>query len=881
MKILELRALRGPNYYSKHPVIFMKLDIEELEMRPTDLVPNFKENLSMMIPTLYEHNCSPGKIGGFYERLVRGTWAGHVVEHVAIELQCLSGHEVGFGKTFSTNVKGIYKVVFRYLDENTGLRAGQLSVSIIEDLFYGKVTDVEPLIEELKRIISWSMLGPSTASIVNEATSRGIPHIRLNKDSYVQLGQGKYQRKIEATMMDNTSALGVEIADDKERTKSILSSMGIPVPQGYSADNIEEALEIAENVGYPVVVKPLSGNHGRGITINITNPEELLIAFKKAEEICDTVLVEKYLYGFDFRVLVIDGKFVAAALREPAFVIGNGRDTIERLIEETNKDPERGIGHEKNLTKITIDDMTIRLLALQQLTLRSILIKGEKVYIKSTANISSGGIAKDVTDTVHPLNKLMAERISQLIGLNVMGIDIIASSLEIPLSNQISGVLEVNAGPGFRMHLNPSEGTPRNISSNIIDMLYPAGTPHSVPIIAVTGTNGKTTTTRLIAHILGINGAKVGMTSTDAIYINNVPILLGDYSGPEGAFKILTDSTIDHAVLEVARGGILRRGLGFKESEVGVLLNISSDHLGEGGIETLEQLARLKSTVTEAVKESGHAVFNADDPLVLSCVDNTKASIVLFSKNPENPALKINNEKGNINVTINDGKIIVQESGESITIASIKDIPITFNGKAEFNIENVLAAVSVSIALGINKLKIIEGLMSFKASINQTPGRMNIIDMGDFKVVVDYGHNPGAIIATGDFIMGLMPGRKIRMSSSVGNRKDEHIFEFGLALSRYYDHIVLCDPDIRGRKLGETAEIVKQGLIKGGFNNDMVTIIFDEKEATKAALDMAEIGDLVVLQVDNVKQVIKDVLEYRTKLLNETEDIEPFLAVNF
>jgi cyanophycin synthetase len=880
MKVLETRALRGPNYYSKNPVIFMKLDIEELEVKPTDLVPNFKENISMMMPTLQEHTCSPGRVGGFYERLITGTWAGHVIEHVAIELQCLSGHPVTFGKTFTMNEEGIYNVVFRYLDENTGIRAGEMAVKIVVDLFNGKVTPIEPLVEELKRISSRSMLGPSTASIVDEAARRGIPSIRLNKDSYVQLGQGKYQRRIEATLMDNTSALGVEIAHDKERTKSILSSIGIPVPQGYSADTVEEAIEVANSVGYPVVVKPLSGNHGRGITINITNEEELVFAFKKAKEICDTVLIEQFLYGFDFRILVIDGKFVAAALREPAFVIGNGRDTIRQLIEETNKDPERGVGHEKSLTQITIDSMTEKLLELQELTLESKLSEGKKVYVKYTANLSSGGIAKDVTDTVHPSNKLMAERISQIIGLNVMGIDIIASSLEIPLHDQLAGIVEVNAGPGFRMHLNPSEGSPRNIASNIVDMLFPAETPHSVPVIAVTGTNGKTTTTRLIAHILEGSGAKVGMTSTDAVYINQVPLVEGDYSGPEGALKVLTDSTIDHAVLEVARGGILRRGLGFSESDVGVLLNISSDHLGENGIDSLEQLARLKSTVTEAVKESGYAVFNADDPLVLSCVDKTKASVILFSKDPQHPALKANQEKGNLNVITSDGMICVQKNGQRIEIASINDTPITFNGKAEFNIENVLAAVAVSIALGINTLKITQGLMSFTSSIDQTPGRMNIIDMGDFKVLVDYGHNAGAILATGDFLTGLMPGKKIRMSSSAGNRQDEHIFEYGLALSKYSTHIVLCDPDIRSRKLGETAEIVKQGLLKGGFTDEMITVIVDERLATQAALDMAGVGDLVVLQGDNVKQVIKDVLAYKEKLRSQQIAIEPSLAVN-
>ncbi len=865
MKILEMRALRGPNYYSKHPVILMKLDIEELELKPTDVISDFKNHIDAMIPSLYQHKCSPGRIGGFYERLDRGTWAGHVVEHVALELQCLAGHEVAFGKTFGTDDVGVYNLVYRYLDEKIGLRVGEMSVQIVTKLFEGLTTLVDPLIIELKEIAESSMLGPSTNSIVKEATLRGIPHIRLNEDSYVQLGQGIHQRRIQATIIDNTSGLGIEIADDKARAKSLLASMGIPISKGGTVSTEEEAIEVASEIGYPVVVKPLIGNHGRGITINITEPDELLIAFKIAKKIYHTIIIEKYLKGFDYRVLVIDGKFVAATLREPAFVIGNGQNTIQELTEEINKDPERGIGHERNLTKITINYMTERLLAVEGLTLDSILDVGQKVYIKSTANLSAGGTAEDVTDKVHLHNRLMAERISRIIGLNVMGIDIIADTLDTPLKDGVSAVLEINAAPGFRMHLNPTKGRSRNIASNIVDMLFPIGTPHSIPIVAVTGTNGKTTTIRLISHILQLSGRIVGMTSTDAVIIDNIPILSGDYSGPEGAQKVMMDSTIDHAVLEVARGGILRRGLGFPEGDVGVLLNISSDHLGQGGIMTLEELTRLKSTVTEAVKSTGYAVFNADDPLVLSCVDKTKAHVILFSKNLHHSELRANHEKGNINIGLLGENIIIETKGQKSIVANVMDIPITFNGKAMFNIENALAAVAVTTALGLNETQIRAGLISFNPSVAQTPGRMNVIDINGFKVVIDYGHNPGAIYATGSFIKGLMPGRKIRMASSAGNRRDSDLLDFGLALSKYYDHIILCDPDPRQRKIGETTKIVKQGLLNGGFTEDMISIIKDEREATQAALDMANTGDLVVLQVDNINQVISDTLDYKGK----------------
>jgi cyanophycin synthetase len=866
MKIIEMRAIRGPNYYSKHPVIFMQLDIEELEAKPTDMVPEFKDNLASMMPSLHEHRCSPGKVGGFYERLVTGTWAGHVVEHVSLELQNLAGHEVGFGKTFNTDETGVYNIVYRYHDYKSGLRAGEMAVEMVENLYEGVLTDVLPLIDELKLIAASSLLGPSTQSIVDEAKRRGISHLRLNEESYVQLGQGTRQRRIQATIMDNTSALGVEIADDKENAKKLLSSMGIPVPEGRSVRTMDEALKAAEDIGFPVVVKPLIGNHGRGITINVINVEELIVAYDIACKICETCLVEKYLEGFDFRILVIDGKFVAAALREPAYVVGNGKDTIRQLINEVNKDPERGFGHEKSLTRITIDPMMERLLAVKQLTLESVLAKGEKRYVKSTANLSAGGTALDVTENVHPLNQLMAERISQIIGLNVIGIDIIADSLEKPLTNDSAGVIEVNAAPGFRMHLNPTKGTPRNIASHIIDMLFPPGRSHAVPIVAVTGTNGKTTTTRLISHIMGLNGRTVGMTSTDAVIIDNIPILTGDYSGPEGARKVMMDSTIDMAVLEVARGGILRRGLGYDESDVGVFLNVSSDHLGEGGIDTLEKLTRLKSTVTEAVKPSGYAVFNADDPLVLSCIDKTPGYPVLFSKDPEHPALKTNYDKGNLNVTIKEGNVIIQRKGWMSTVASVIEIPITFDGKAEFNIENVMAAVAATAVLGLNEVKIRAGLVSFSPSIGQSPGRMNVIDMGNFKVVVDYGHNIGAIKATGDFIKSLMPGRIIRMASGVGNRRQEDILAFGVALAKYSDHVVVCDADPRERSVGETAQIVKEGIIEGGFSPDMITIVIDEREATRVSLNMAKKGDLVVLQADSITQVIKDVLKYKKEL---------------
>lgn len=869
MKIIEQRALRGANYYSRLPVIFMKVDLGELEQRPSDDVPNMLENLKTMLPSLEAHTCSPGVRGGFFQRITRGTWAGHVAEHIAIELQVLIGHNITFGKTFTLEEKGTYDIVYRYINEQVGLRAGEIAAEVTTRLYNGEATEMAPYIEELKELAEETEFGPSTQSIVDAAKKRGIPYIRLNEHSYVQFGQGKYQRKIEATLMDDTSALGVEIAADKERTKRILEQGGIPVPKGESVSSKEEALKVADRIGYPVVLKPLSGNHGRGVMINLKDAEELGNAVDSIQGMSKRMIVENYLQGHDFRMLVIDEKLVAVARREPPTIIGDGESTVQQLIDALNKDKDRGEGHEKRLSLVHVDSETTKKLKEQGHTLESIPAKGETVVLKSTANISTGGIATDVTDTVHPFNQRMAERMARLIGLNVMGIDVMAETLEQPLEQGKSGVVEVNAGPGFRMHLAPSYGTPRPVGEAVIDMLFPEGTKYTVPTVAVTGTNGKTTTTRLISHILMVAGRQVGMTSTDAVTVDNNPILIGDYSGPDGAKSVMRDNHVEYAVLEVARGGILRRGLGFQRCDVGVLLNVTSDHLGFNGIDTLDQLARVKSTVLDAVDKEGFGVLNADDPRVLEKLDKLRGIPMLFSKDENHPALQKNLEGGHCNVTINDDKIVIQKPAGTVEVAKIIEIPITFEGRAVFNVENVLAAVAATYALGIPEDKIEAGVLSFSPSIGQSPGRMNIIDVGDFKVLIDYGHNIGAIHATGEFIQKLMPGRKIRMASGVGNRRFEDMEDFGEAMAKYYDHIVLADSSPRIRKLGETADHVKTGLMRGGMSEDQITLCYKEAEATQLALNMAEPGDLVILQVENIAKVTEDVLEYKQKYIEE------------
>lgn len=868
MKILEIRALRGANYYSRYPVIYMQVDLGELEKKPTDTIPGFADRVKKILPSLIEHRCSPGHRGGFFERLDRGTWAGHVVEHVALELQCLAQMEVGFGKTYNTDEYGIYNVIYRYRDEEAGIEAGKYAVEIVNGLFKNQETEIPPIIDRLKEIRENNLLGPSTQSIVDEAKKRGIPEIRLNNESYVQLGFGIRQRRIQATIIDSTSAIGVEIADDKKRTKELLARMGIPVPEGYALDTLPEAMEVAQRIGYPVTIKPISGNHGRGITTNIATPADLETAFIYAKKFGELLLVEKFLPGADYRILVIDGKFAAAARRDPAFIIGDGTSTIRQLIDKVNLDPKRGFGHEKALTRIKIDYMMECLLSQKHLTLQSIIPKDEKLYIKTTANLSAGGIAIDVTDEVHPMTKTMSERISQIIGLNVIGIDLITTDHRIPLSDNNGGIIEVNAAPGLRMHANPSEGKPRNAAGAIVDMLFPPGSKYDIPIVAVTGTNGKTTTVRLISHILGLNGNIVGMTSTDGIVIGNNSIIEGDYSGPEGAKIVLMDASVDHAVLEVARGGIIRRGLGFEECDVAVITNITRDHFGEGGINTLEDLARLKGALLGTVKPTGYAVLNADDELVLSLKEQTQGQVILFSLNHDNPELLKHHADGNTIVTLVDGSLIIQKGSLVSTVAKLIEIPLSFGGYALFNVSNTLAAVAAAYALGLNEKQIRAGVISFSPSIGQSPGRMNIIDMGNFKVMVDYNHNIGAVKAVGQMLPFIAPGKKIRMAVGTGNRRTQDIIDFGESLAEFYDYIVITDTDPRKRAPGETCELVQEGLIKGGFAKENIAVIPDGREATQKALKMASDGDIVVLQADDIQQVIQDVMDYKAILTN-------------
>ncbi len=867
MKILEQRALRGPNRYSRFPAIYMLLDIGPLEETPSDVLPGFSDRLIDLVPTISEHRCSVGRPGGFIERLRRGTWAGHIVEHISLELQCLAGMEVGFGKTYGTAEHGIYKVAYRYRVESAGLLAGQAAVALVDTLISGDPFDIDAIVEQLKVLRENDMLGPSTLSIVEEARARGIPAQRLNRESLVQLGYGVKQRRIQATMTDRTTALGVEIADEKYTTKRLLEENGIPTPMGSLVDSLEEAILAARGIGFPVAVKPEVGNHGRGITACVGSESDLALAFSAANAICSKVIVERSLSGFDTRVLVINGVFVAAAVREPAHVVGDGTTTIEQLIDRTNADPRRGIGHERVLTRITVDSMTHRLLALGGHSMGDIAPAGEKIYLKSTANLSTGGTARDITDDVHEDVRLMCERVSRLVGLDCMGIDIVAKSLDQPLDPKTSGIVEVNAAPGFRMHLAPTEGTPRNVAKPLVEMLFPPEGNHEVPIIAVTGTNGKTTTARLIAHALKYQGHTVGFAGTTGVEIDGVAILTGDYSGPTGAAVVLREPTIDHAVLEVARGGIIRRGLGFDECNIGILLNVDEDHIGTDGVEDLEELGLVKSTVIEAVRGGGFSILNADDPIVAGLVGRAGGEVIFFSLNPSNELVHAHLAEGGTAVILEAGNIVIRSSLPTVDVLPVVEAPITLRGIAKFNVANALAAVAALHGLGTPVDTIRNGIRTFHSSATQNPGRMNLIDFVAFKVLVDYGHNVPAVNAMGSMLPQLTTGRKIIVAHGTGSRQDRYIKAFGAAIGRVYDHVIVAELDPRDRIVGETAALVRAGALEAGLSESDVEVVIDGQKAIDRAFELVRAGDLIVVQVDEIAPMLGRVMEHFERIL--------------
>jgi len=868
MKIREINAMRGPNYWSvrRKKLIVMVLDLEDMEEKPTNKIPGFGTRLKALLPTLLSHRCSEGCEGGFFMRVDEGTWMGHVMEHIALEIQTLAGMDTGFGRTRGYGEKGVYHVVFSYMEESVGRFAAKAAFDICEALIAGEEYDLASDIQRMRELRESERLGPSTGSIVEEAASRGIPWIRLNQYSLCQLGYGANQKRIQATVTSETSSIGVELAGDKEDTKYLLEKAEVEVPRGDIISRESSIKEACDYVGFPLVIKPIDGNHGRGITVDINNYEDAKEAFKAAKEVSSRVIVEKFITGDDYRLLVINYKFVAAAKRTPAHVIGDGKSTIEELVAEVNKDPRRGYGHEKVLTAITINDLTKTIIKDAGYTLDSVLSEGEQLILKDTANLSTGGTAEDVTDIVHPANVSMAERIAKIIDLDICGIDVMTSDISSPLSETGGAVLEVNAGPGFRMHLAPTSGLPRNVAAPVVDKLFPRqGDTGRIPIVAVTGTNGKTTTSRLIAHIAKMNGHRVGYTTSDGVYIQNRLLMKGDCTGPSSAEFVLKDPTVNFAVLECARGGLLRAGLGFTNCDVGIVTNVAADHLGLKGIHTVEQLAKVKGVIPETVLPSGYAILNADDDLVYEMRRGIDCNLALFSMDEDNPRIQALQRIGGITAVYENGYVTLCRGVWKMRIMRAENIPLTYGGKAMFMIQNILPAIIAANVQGISIEDTKAALETFIPSATQTPGRLNLFEFNNFTILLDYAHNPAGMRALQNFTNQLEATVKVGIIAGIGDRRVEDNNEMGGIAAEMFDEIIIRqDKNLRGKSEEELIKMLHDG-IKKKDPDKKISIIPSEKEAIAYAVEHAKKGSLIVLCSDVVPDALNLVKELKEK----------------
>ncbi|UOQ71989.1 cyanophycin synthetase [Hymenobacter cellulosilyticus] len=874
MKIIDLRTMRGPSYWSvKHyKLIVMKVDLGEQADVWSNHFPVLAEQLPTLLPELGQvpaneteksvHKHPPLTV----DQLLDGEPLGHVIQHVALALQRMAGMPVYWGKSYPAHQPGVEFVVFAYQEERAGRVAAEAAVQLVSDLCEGKAVDVKATVDELHEIREDEFVGPSTWSIVSEAASRNIPYIQLKNSNIIQLGYGVNQKRIWATTTSYTSHAGVEVAGNKNRTKAMLRDSGVPVPNGttvYSEAGLRDAIE---DLGFPIVTKPLDGNHGKGATIRIMNWEDAVEGLKAAQVYSRAVIVEQFIEGDDHRLLVVNGKLIAAAKRTPAAVTGNGTNTIQELIDEVNKDPRRGIGHEKVLTSIKADQHTLDILKSQDLTLDSVLPDGQQLYLKSTANISTGGTATDVTDLVHPYNVLLAQRVAGIVGLDICGIDVLTSDIAIPLNETRGAVIEVNAAPGFRMHISPAEGLPRNVAEPVVDMLFPQGTNARIPIFAITGTNGKTTTTHLLSHIVASKGYKVGHTTTSGIYIQGVQLQSGDCTGGQSAEFVLKDPTVNFAVLETARGGMLRSGLGFHTCDVAIVTNVAADHLGMRDIYTVEEMAQVKGVVPRTVRKNGWAVLNADDDLVYAMREKLECRVALFSMNEHNPRIREHVEHGGIAAVYEEGYITIYKNSYKLRIDRAAEFPITFGGRATFNIENSLAAALACYCYGFDRDDIKQAMRTFVPSAAKTPGRMNVYKFPNFEVIVDYAHNTHGVEKFAEFLNATEATRKVGVVSGLGDRRDEDTLSFSRVVGSVFDEVVLRqDRDLRGKTKEELKEIMMHGL-RLDKPELPITYIEDEMDAIDHVLNTAQPGSVVVLFTENIKATLQKLDEFESRV---------------
>jgi cyanophycin synthetase len=881
MRILDRSVYVGPSVYAHFPVIKLDLDLGELEKWPTAKLGNgYIDALVAALPNLQEHGCSYREPGGFIRRMREdeGTWLGHVLEHVSIELQNIAGEDVTFGKTRSIDDRpGVYTVVYEYAQRDEGIEAGELALKLLCALLpknlqpAGTVPDDwdwPTARDEYIRFAQRRALGPSTASIVHAAEARDIPWLRLNEQSLVQLGYGKYQQRIQATITGRTSHIAVELASDKEETNKILANLGLPVPKQHLVQSGDAAVRAAKRIGYPVVTKPYNGNHGRGISIHLQTEEEVRVGFKAAQEHSRSVIVESFVTGDDHRLLVVNGELVAATKRTPGHVVGDGKHTIRQLVDVVNLDPRRGVGHEKVLTRLELDAQAEMMMARVDMNAESIPAADTIVYLRSTANLSTGGTATDVTDIIHPDNRDMAVRAIRAVGLDVGGVDFLSTNIAESYKKIGGGICEVNAAPGFRMHVAPSEGTPRDVATPVIDMLFPSGVPTRVPIACITGTNGKTTTSRMLAHITKMAGFTPGLTTTDGVYIDGQRTVEGDMTGPIATRMVLSDPQIDMAVLEIARGGLLRAGMGVPWVNVGAVLNVQSDHLGMKGIDTLEQLAEVKRIVVEVARDC--AVLNADDTNVFKMSAYTDAKHICYvTTNQTHPLVREHVRAGGRACALEDGvngqMITLYDKGAHIPLMWTHLIPATLEGKAMHNVQNAMFAAAIAFSLGLKLDAIRTGLRTFDTTFFQAPGRMNVYNEHPFKVIFDYGHNAHAVAAMCDLAQRLdVRGRRLIVLSAPGDRRDEDIVAIAETAAGKFDHYICRrDDGLRGRDGDEIPNMLAKVLRAKGVADSQIEVIPDEQQAIDHALRIAKPDDLLLIFADALTRSWKQVIKFK------------------
>jgi len=885
MRIVNTDVYVGPNRFALFPCILHVVDLAELEEFPTHKLGNsFIDQLVAAVPTLADHGCSYGEAGGFLRRMQEGTWMGHVFEHVILEIQNVAGHDVGFGKTRSTKRKGEYNVVFEIQDPDVGLEASKLALRLIHSLLpepmrskYGEASfNFASERDYFIRYTQKRELGPSTGSLVKAAEDRGIPWLRLNQQSLVQLGYGKYQRRIQATITSETRHIAVELSCDKEMAHKIFEDLGLPVPKQRTASSEKEAVRAAERIGFPVVVKPFNGNHGRGVCLNLKTAEEVAAGYHTASAISRTVVVESYIVGLDHRMLVVNGELIAAAKRVPGHVIGNGKNTIKELVEIVNSDPRRGIGHEKMLTRIELDAQADRCMQKAEVNPETVLENDRLVYLRETANLSTGGTAVDVTDIVHPDTKAMAIRAAKAIGLDVCGVDFLTDDISQSYRSNGGGICEINAAPGFRMHVSPSEGQSRDVGGAVMDMLFPKGEISSIPIACITGTNGKTTTSRMLAHILKMSGLTVGMTSTDGVYIDGKITVAGDMTGPVAAQMVLRDPTVDAAVLETARGGLLKKGMAIRTCDVAACLNVQSDHLGLRGIDTLDELAEVKRTVVEIATDT--AVLNADDPRCLKMAAFTQAKHVCYvTMNPNHTLVRAHIRAGGRAVVLEQGMnghmIALYDKGIHMPLMWTHLIPATLEGRAMHNVQNAMFAAALAHGMNIRRDNIENGLRTFSTTFFQAPGRCNVFDEHPFKVIMDYAHNAhgvGVMVQLTDRLP--VSGKRRVVITAPGDRRNEDITELAKVASGHFDQYIIKEDDNgRGRRTDEVAKIMRDTLIANGVPESAIQTVHDEQKAVELGLKSALAGDLLVVFADQIPRTWKQIIYFKPELSGISE----------